>query len=348
MVVVGLVASIIGVLWGLYINWFPVQASSQAKKIDNLWDLMLVFAVPVFVLVVVVVLFAVKEFRQRPGEELLDGPNIHGSTRLEIIWTTLPALIIFVLVGYAASVLHDIEAAPAKGAKEMTVDVYGQQYAWTFTYKGLDGKPVNTTRLYLPLNQSVKFDVHSKDVIHSFWIPAMRTQIDAVPGVTTSYRVTPIREGAYPIVCAELCGLGHAVMRQTVYVMPPAKFMTWLKSKGTPAVAPGAGAGAAAAAPTTAAIDGKTLFTKGNGESIACGSCHQLAAAGTPAGGIGPDLDKVIAGDTAAMIKKSIVNPQAEISKGYPPNVMPPNYAQTLKPAELDALVKYLVASTKK
>lgn len=348
MVVVGLVASIIGVLWGLYIDWFPVQASSQAKKIDDLWDLMLVFAVPVFVLVVVVVLFAVKEFRQRPGEELLDGPNIHGSTKLEIIWTTVPALVIFVLVGYSAVTLSDIEAAPANAAQELKVDVYGEQFAWTFKYKGIDGKPVNTTRLYLPVNQSVKFNVHSKDVIHDFWIPAMRMKIDAVPGITTSYRITPIREGAYPIVCAELCGLGHAVMRQTAYIMPPAKFTAWLKSKGAPAAAATTGGGGSAAAPATAAIDGKTLFTKGNGESIACGSCHQLAAAGTPAGGIGPDLDKVLPGQTPVMIKESILKPQAQIAKGYPPNVMPPNFGETLKPEEVDALVQYLVDSTKK
>jgi cytochrome c oxidase subunit 2 len=344
MVVVGTLASIIGVLWGLYIDWFPVQGSTQARKIDDLWDVMIAFAVPVFVLVVTVVLFAVKEFRMRPGEENLDGPNIHGSTKLEIIWTTIPAVIIFVLIGYAASILSDIEAAPANAAQELKVDVYGEQFAWTFKYKGADGKPVNTTRLYLPEGHSVKFNVHSKDVIHSFWIPAMRMKIDAVPGITTSYRITPIRTGTYTVVCAELCGLGHAVMRQSAYVMPPAKFNAWLTSKSAPAAAPAAGGGSAA----PAAIDAKSIFTKGNGESIACGSCHQLAAAGTPAGGIGPNLDKVLAGKDAAFIKTSIVDPQAEIAKGYPPNVMPPNFGQTLKPAEIDALVQYLVKSTRK
>ncbi|MCW3000248.1 MAG: coxB [Solirubrobacterales bacterium] len=342
MVVVGTFASIIGVLWGLYIDWFPVQGSTQAKKIDRLWDVMIAFAVPVFVLVVTVVLFAVKEFRMRPGEEKLDGPNIHGSTKLEIIWTTIPAVIIFVLIGYAATILSDIEEAPANAAKELKVDVYGEQFAWTFKYTGKDGKPVNTTRLYLPEGQSVKFDVHSKDVIHDFWIPAMRMKIDAVPGVTTSYRITPNRTGTYAVVCAELCGLGHAVMRQSAYVMPPAQFDAWLASKGAPAT------GGGGAATTPAAVDAKTLFTKGNGESIACGSCHQLAAAGTPAGGIGPDLDKVLSGQSAAMIKTSILDPQASIAKGYPPNVMPPNFGQTLKPAEVDALVQYLVKSTTK
>lgn len=348
MLVVGVVASIIGIALGLAIDWFPVQGSSQAKKIDNLWDLMLFFAVPVFVGVVTVVLFAVKEFRQRPGEEKLDGPNVHGSTRLEIIWTSVPAIIIFVLVGYSATVLHDIEKAPADKASELKVDVYGEQFAWTFKYTGTDGKPVNTTRLYLPMNRSVKFNVHSKDVIHDFWIPAMRMKIDAVPGITTSYRITPIREGTYPVVCAELCGLGHAVMRQSAYVYPAAKFNTWLKSQAAPAAAAGGTTAAGATTAAAPAVDAKAIFTKGNGNSIACGSCHQLAAAGTPAGGIGPDLDKVLVGQTADEIKQSIVDPAAKNTPGYPSGVMPPNFKETLKPAELDALVQYLVTSTKK
>ena len=351
MVVVFVIASALGIGWGLAIDWFPVQGSKQADKIDTLWDVLLILAVPVFVGVATVVLFAVRDFRQRPGEELLDGPNIHGSTKLEIIWTTIPAIVIFLLVGYAATVLSDIEEAPANAAQELKVDVYGEQFAWTFKYTGVDGKPVNTTRLYLPNHQSVKFNVHSKDVIHDFWIPAMRMKIDAVPGITTSYRITPVREGSYPVVCAELCGLGHAVMRQTAYVLPPAKFKAWLTKQSQPAggsAAAGGGTAAAGGGTATAAIDAKTLFTKGNGNSTACGSCHQLSAAGTPAGGIGPDLDTALAGQSAAEIKQSIVNPQAVITKGYPPNVMPPNFAQTLKPAEIDALVQYLLKNQKK
>lgn len=345
MAVCGVIASAIGIALGLAIDWFPVQASSQAKKIDDLWDLMLLFAVPVFVLVVTVVLFAIKEYRQRPGEELLDGPNIHGSTRLEIIWTTIPAVIIFVLVGYSATVLHDIEAAPADAASELNVEVYGEQFAWTFKYKGENGKPVNTTRLYLPKDRSVRFNVHSKDVIHDFWIPAMRMKVDAVPGITTHYRITPIREGTYPVVCAELCGLGHAVMRQTAYVYPATKFDAWLKKQSAPAAASdaaGAAGGAATGGTTAAAPDGKQIF-----EASSCGSCHTLAAAGAT-GNIGPVLDKVLPGQTPAMVKESIVKPDADIAKGFSPGVMPPNFGETLKPDEIDALVQYLISSTKK
>lgn len=339
-VAVGLIVAAIGIVIGLIIDWFPVQGSKQADKIDTLWDVLIIASVPFFVLVVGVVLFSVTHFRQRPGEELLDGPSIHGSTRLEVIWTAFPAALILGLVAYAYVVLVDIEKAPAKSANEMKVDVYGQQFAWTFKYNAPGGKAVNTTRLHLPVNRSVKFIVHTKDVLHDFWIPAMRMKIDAVPGVDTSYRITPIRTGSYPVVCAELCGLGHAFMRSTVYVEPEAKFNAWLaKQTAPPKPAPGGG---------DAVIDAKAIFNKGNGNSIACGSCHQLADAGSPAGGIGPDLDKALAGKDAAFVKESIVAPEAEIAKGYPAGVMPPNFGQTLSAAEIDALVKYLVKVTNK
>ncbi len=340
MVVIGVVASAIGIVLGLWIDWFPTSASTQADDIDTLWDVLLIVSVPVFVLVTIVVLFAAKEFRQRPGEENLDGPPIHGNTRLEVIWTAIPAIILVVLCGYAYKVLHDIEKAPANAAQERKVQVYGQQFTWTFQYNE-GGKKFTTSRLYLPEGESVKFEVHSKDVLHDFWIPAMRMKIDAVPGITTSFRVTPSKTGRFPIVCAELCGLGHAFMRQTVYVMAPAEFDKWLDEKLNPPAQEGGGGGAGAA-------DGKTIFTEGTQDGAsACGQCHQLADAGTGQG-IGPDLDKALAGKDEAFIRESIVDPAAAIAKGFPANVMPPNYGQVLKPAELDALVKYLSDVTSK
>jgi cytochrome c oxidase subunit 2 len=341
MVVVGIVASALGIALGLVIDWFPAQASTQADKVDTFWDVLIIVSVPVFVLVTVVVGFAMKEFRQRPGEELLDGPPIHGNTRLEVVWTAIPAIILVVLCGYAYKVLHDIEKAPAQAAQELKVQVYGQQFTWTFEYRE-DGKKVKTTRLYLPEGRSVKFEVHSKDVLHDFWIPAMRMKIDAVPGITTSFRVTPNKLGRYPIVCAELCGLGHAFMRQTVYVLPEAEFNDWLAKKLNPAPAAGAAPGAAAGA------DGKAIFTDGNANgATACGSCHQLADAGTGKG-IGPSLDEALAGKDAAFIKEAIVDPGKEVESGFPANVMPPNYGDVLSPEELDAVVKYLTDATSK
>src|SRR4051794_13411594 len=121
MVVVGVIASVIGIAIGLAIDWFPVQASTQAKQIDTLWDVLIIASVPFFVLVCVVVLFSVKEFRMRPGQEPLDGPPIHGNPRLEVIWTTIPAVLLVGLCSYAYIVLRDIEKTPANAASEMRV-----------------------------------------------------------------------------------------------------------------------------------------------------------------------------------------------------------------------------------
>jgi cytochrome c oxidase subunit 2 len=346
MVVVGLVASAIGIAIGLIIHWFPPVASTQADKIDTLWDVLVIVSVPVFVLVVVVVLFSVMRFRMRPGEESLDGPPIHGNTRLEIVWTTIPALVLVSLCTYAYITLTHIEEAPANPQQELHVTVTGQQFAWTYQYKGAGGKPFDTTELQLPQGRSVRFDVKAKDVIHDFWVPAFRMKIDAVPGITTHYRVTPTRLGSYPVVCAELCGLGHAFMRSTATVVTPKAFDAWLAQRsagGAPAAAGGAAGGG-----QTTAVDAKALFTNGNGRTpAACGACHKLADAGT-AGGVGPDLDKGLKGMSAAQIKDSIVNPDKVITPGYPAHVMPPNFGQTLSTQELDALVKYLHDVTSK
>src|ERR671934_406111 len=134
MVIVGVIATAIGIAVGLIIPWFPPADSTQADKIDTLWDVLIIASVPIFVLVTVVVGFSVLEFRMRPGEEQLDGPPIHGNTRLEVIWTALPAMLIVGLVTYAYVVLHDVEKAPAAGHPERVVTVTGQQFAWTFAY----------------------------------------------------------------------------------------------------------------------------------------------------------------------------------------------------------------------
>jgi cytochrome c oxidase subunit 2 len=338
MVAVGVVASAIGISIGLAIHWFPEQGSTQAQRIDTLWDVLIIASVPMFVLVTVVVGFSILDFRMRPGEDDLDGPPIHGNARLEIVWTAIPAVLIVGLCVYAYVVLTDIE--DAKGSQERVVRVTGQQFAWTFSYNE-GGKKFNSAQLYLPEGESVKFDVTSRDVIHDFWVPAFRMKIDAVPGITTSYRVEPRRLGEYPVVCAELCGLGHAFMRQTAHVLSARDFTAWVgrASGGRGEKAQGGGGGA---------VDAKKLFTAGNDatQAVACGQCHTLADAGTN-GQVGPDLDKVLKGKDAAFIETSIVDPNADIAKGFGKDIMPPNYKETLSPAQIKALVDYLGKVTK-
>jgi cytochrome c oxidase subunit 2 len=348
MVIVGVIATAIGIAIGLLIPWFPPADSTQADKIDTLWDVLIIATVPIFVLVTVIVAFAVIEFRMRPGEEMLDGPPIHGNTKLEIIWTAVPAILIVGLVTYAYVVLHDIEKAPAAGNPERVVAVTGQQFAWSFAYNE-GGKRFTTAQLYLPAGESVKFDVKSKDVIHDFWVPDFRMKIDAVPGITTHYRITPKNPAAigdHAIVCAELCGLGHAFMRQTAHVLSKPDFVKWV-AKMT-AAKPAAGGGGGGGAALTAA-DAKKIFVSGNADTgaTACGTCHTLADAGT-SGQVGPDLDKVLKGKDAAFIKQSILDPNKVIAPGFQPNIMPPNFGDTLSAQQVDALVKYLSDVTNK
>jgi cytochrome c oxidase subunit II len=345
MAIVGVVASVVGVAGSLLINWFPPAASTQADKIDTLWDVLLIASVPIFVLVTTVIGFSVLNFRMRPGEEGIDGPPIHGNTRLEVIWTALPAILIVGLVTYAYVVLRDIEKEPAlaSGQKERVVRVFGEQFAWTFEYNE-GGKRIKSAQLYLPADESVKFEVRSKDVIHDFWVPDFRMKIDAVPGIVTTYRVTPKGSaiGAHQIVCAELCGLGHAFMRQTAHVMTKADFAAWVR-KNSAQQGGGGGGRAGGAAP-----DAKTLFTNGKDSTGAtpCGACHTLSEAGTT-GTTGPNLDQGLKGKDEAFIKESIEKPDAEIAPGFSKGIMPPNYGSTLSAAEIDALVKFLSEATK-
>ena len=334
---IGVIASILGIAAGLLIDWFPLQASTQAKPIDTLWDVLIICSVPVFVGVVVVVLFSVWKFRMRPGEEDLDGPPIHGNTRLEVIWTAIPAIMLVALCTYAFLVLEDVEKTPA--GQVLNVRVVGEQFAWTYYVPGADGKEVKTQgALHLPVNQPVKFTIQAKDVLHDFWVPAFRIKKDAVPGIDVTYRVTPNREGTYQVVCAELCGIGHATMRSTVVVQSQDEYTKWVGNLNKPAAAATAAAGAGGTG--GAAPDGKQLFAA-NG----CAGCHTLKDAGANAT-VGPDLDKVLPGKTPDFIKQSIVDPGAVVENGYT-NIMPPGFGDKLGAAGVDALVKYLSDVTK-
>ena len=229
---IGILAAAIGIVLGFLIPWFPPAAAKQAHTIDTLYYVLIVATVPIFVLVVSVVLFSAWRFRMRPGEERLDGAPIHGNTQLEVIWTALPSALIAALVVYAAIVLHDIGV---KQPGEMTVNVTGQQFEWTFSYPAYhdaQNKPIVTTVLYLPINRPVVFEIHAVDVIHTFFVPAFRLQQDAVPGITTSFRATPDRLGSYPIICNQLCGYGHSTMRTTLKIISASAFQNFLATHG--------------------------------------------------------------------------------------------------------------------
>jgi cytochrome c oxidase subunit 2 len=245
------------------------------------------------------------------------------------------------LCSYSYVALTEIEEAKADA---LNVRVVGEQFTWTFFYKDESGEEFGSPQLYVPRDKPVLFTVQSLDVIHDFWVPAFRMKIDAVPGVDTKLRITPKTNGEYPVVCAELCGLGHSVMRQTAHVVDQDEFDAWLQERAA-AAAEGGGEGGGEgeeAGEGGGAPDGKAVFT----DVGKCGGCHALSDAGTE-GGTGPDLDESLAGKDEAFIEQSIVDPSAEIAEGFSDGIMPPSFGDSLQPAELDALVKYLAEVTK-
>jgi cytochrome c oxidase subunit 2 len=214
------ITAVVGVLvWTL--PWEPESASTAAGPIDTLYDVLALISAFVLALVTSILLVAVVHFRKRGPDDLRDGEPIHGHTRLEIVWTTIPALLMVGAAVYSGLVLADIEESKAD---TQTVRVTGEQFAWTFEYQGQD---LRAGELHLVEDQPYQFKITAKDVIHSFWVPQFRMKKDAVPGMTTDVRVTPTRKGEYTLVCTELCGLGHSTMRAPVVVSDQAGFDRW-------------------------------------------------------------------------------------------------------------------------
>jgi cytochrome c oxidase subunit 2 len=215
------VITAIGTVIVLNVPWLPKEASSQAGEMDTLYDVLAVASVFVFALVSSILIISVLRFRRRYGDEH-DGDPIHGDTRLEAVWTAIPAIIVLGAGIYSGVVLADIEK-PKRGTE--LVNVTGQQFAWTFDYPARGIKRAG--ELHLVKDRNYLFHMHAKDVIHSFWVPEFRLKKDAVPGITTDLRIKPNRTGTYSLMCTELCGLGHATMRARVVVQDQAAFDRW-------------------------------------------------------------------------------------------------------------------------
>jgi len=269
-------------------------------------------------------------FRRRPDDEE-DGEPIHGHTGLEIMWTAVPTVLVIAIGVVSAIVLARDDA---QGKNVLHIDVTAEQFAWSFSYP--DAKGLTSAVLRLPKGRSVLLRFTSKDVIHSFWVPEFGQKEDTVPGLHPTLHITPDRLGTFPVICTELCGLGHALMRARAIVMRPAAFNTWLHGQSKAVSSP------------NASVAGAAVF-KNNG----CGACHTLTAAGVSAN-VGPDLDKLSQYAQQAgrpledFVRQSIVDPNAYIQPHYHPNVMPQTFGKSLSKQELDGLVRYLVNSSKK
>jgi cytochrome c oxidase subunit 2 len=296
---------------------FPEAASTLAGNVDLLFFAVIGISAFFAVLIAVMVItFAVK-FRRRSPDEV--GAPITGSLALELLWTIVPLLITLTLFVWGAWVFLDL-ARPPRGSME--IYVVGKQWMWKVQHP--DGQR-EINELHVPVGRNVRLTIGSEDVIHSYYIPAFRQKIDAVPGKLTTMWFNATKAGEYHLFCAEYCGTKHSGMIGRVVVMEPDDFETWL--------AGGAGASTAAS--------GEKLFTE-----LACVTCHKADT-----GGRGPvlhgvpgstvqlaDGSTVVADDN--YLRESIMNPQAKIVAGYQP--LMPTFQGLVSEESLLQLISYI------
>lgn len=301
--------------------------SDVANKIQNLLLLTIYAGLAVVVPVELVLLYSVFRFRRRRGQPAGAPTGRHGSTRLEIIWTVVPVIVLAIIAVPTVQVIF--ETAQAAPPSAVQVEVIAHQWWWEFRYTKLH--IVTANELHLPVGQTANFALTSNDVIHSFWIPSFDGKRDIFPNHFNNLWFTPQATGVFPGQCAEFCGPAHALMQMKVVVQSRAGFDAWVLGQQR-RLAPGAQMSALAQ-------HGSAVFGQ-----LACPSCHTIA--GTAAvGKIGPNLTHV--GSRLAIgIQQTMPNTPANLaawiadsSAFKPGSYMPP---QNLSKADLAAVVAYL------
>jgi cytochrome c oxidase subunit 2 len=299
--------------------WVVAPASDGAEIISQLFWFTLVLATIVFVLVEGLLIYSSLRFRRRAPLPTREPPQIHGNTRLEVMWATVPALILIGLFGITVSRLGDLSQIPTS-PDTLHIGVTGRQFQWEFAYGNSGVKTTNDLRI--PVGTPLVFDVTSTDVIHSFWVPDLYGKVDANPGRINHITFKAKQPGEYRGVCAELCGAGHSGMLFRVQAVSQGEFRQWLQQQqagatGTPAPpAPGAPAAPGPSGDAALVDAGKALVTQKG-----CGACHTIPGIPGASATIGPNLAgvasrKTIAGGAAPNngpddLKKWIINPPA-------------------------------------
>ena len=193
----------------------PVEpASPNAHHIQGAYYLILGFTAAIFVLVESLLVIFIVKYRSRGRARAVEGAQVHGHTRLELIWTAVPIVILAIIAGFVFYELPNVDSAPA-AADPIHVTVEGHQYYWQFDYTDSPDHARSIGTLHVPAGRVVDLKVVSPDVIHSWWVPALGGKIQAIPGRInhTWFQADP---GSYEGQCAELCGVFHASMHATV------------------------------------------------------------------------------------------------------------------------------------
>ena len=218
-------------------GWLPETVSTYGPEIDRLFYLIYYVTGAVFFAVQITLLVFLWKYRHRPGRK---ATYTHGNTTLEIVWTVVPAIILVIQAFMSRSVWAEIKGRIPP--TDMLIQVTAKQFNWEVAYPGPDGKlgtdddVTMDNDVHVPVGKTVRIELKSRDVIHSFFVPQLRYKQDAVPGrdIPIWFKVT--KPGKYEIPCAELCGFGHSGMRGWLYVHTPEEYETWAKEHGVGAL----------------------------------------------------------------------------------------------------------------
>jgi cytochrome c oxidase subunit 2 len=280
----------------------PHGNSPNADRINHIYYLILGVTGAIFVLVEGLLLLFVFRFRSRGRPRSVEGAQIRGHHRLELIWTAIPVVIVVAIFSFVFYKLPGIQNAEAGAGQPLRLRVVGHQFYWQFEYPN---GAIAIDELRVPQGRTVDLDITSPDVNHSWWIPELGGKFDAIPGQVTHTWFRAEQTGTYRGQCAELCGIQHAVMYAHVLVMPPDEFDAWYAAAGE-------------AQPQL----GRDVFTG------ACAKCHGISGQGL----IGPSLQ----GNGTIADRRGL---ETLLREGR--NEMPP-VGQDWSDRQMDATIDYL------
>jgi len=302
---------------------FLDSASPISGHVADLYRIILIMALVVFVLVEGALIWIVIRDRKKAGDQ--ESPTqIYGNTRLEVIWTVIPIFLVIALFVMTVQTVNAI-AAPATAKSDINVRVVGHQWWWEFDY--LDQGFATANELHIPVGATVQIQLESRDVIHSFWVPQLSGKTDVVPGQHNSMWLKGDKVGVYLGQCAEFCGEEHALMRIKVFVDSQEDFDAWAANMQKPAYQP-------------QTEDEQAGYKELTG---ACAACHSLDPTEIDTEKVGPNLTHLFsrttfAGGTFDLNENNLRSWLKDTQAMKPGNDM----KITIPPQQMDQIVAYL------
>lgn len=306
-------------------------AGPVARTQLSVLNLTLWFAIGIGTVVSAILIYIVLRFRSRLDDKSVP-TQIHGSFKLEVLWTLIPIIILSVVAVPTVKAAFSTYQPSAAEGETMLVKVIGNQ--WWFAFEYPDQKVVTANELYIPVNKAIRLELTSNDVIHSFWIPKLAGKTDVIPNRVNKMWIKAEETGLFYGQCVEFCGTAHALMRFRVQVVSQEEFDAWIKTRQ-----------AGVQEPTDpVALAGKALFEGKNPAKAACFTCHTID--GTKAQGkVGPNLSNIGARST---LGAGVVENNEQTLKEWvrSPRILKPGVKMVDHPnltdEELNAIVAYL------